>query len=282
VKRPQWIALLSGLALFAAIFFWGRTVPQKKKSPVETVNQESITTDSILIQAKKQLTVDQVMRLNSLEQSVKRGDIKDQQLKVYHQLAHFWADSARIFEPFAWYEAESARLENSEKNLTFAAHLFLQNLRGESNPALRTWKALQAKDLFERSLKLNPANDSSTVGLGACYIFGSITDMPMEGIMKVRQVAERDSTNIFAQEILGHGAMITGQYDKAINRFETVYRLASHNNYLQMQAALLLGEIYERLSNKTIAVSWYERSLPLTTNEDIRSEIQKRIKELKK
>ena len=62
-------------------------------------------------------------------------------LKIYHQLAHFWADTAQIFEPYAWYEAEAARLENSEKTLTFAAHLFLQNLQGENDPALRKWKA---------------------------------------------------------------------------------------------------------------------------------------------
>ncbi len=77
----------------------------------------------------------------------------------------------RFFPPYAWYEAEAARLENSEKTLTFAAHLFLENLQQEENPALAKWKALQAKDLFERSLKINPDNDSAKVGLGACLSF---------------------------------------------------------------------------------------------------------------
>jgi hypothetical protein len=36
-------------------------------------------------------------------------------------------------------------LENSEKSLTFAAHLFLQNLRGENDQSLRAWKALEQK-----------------------------------------------------------------------------------------------------------------------------------------
>jgi hypothetical protein len=87
---------------------------------------------------------------------------------VYHQLAKFWHDSANSWEPYAWYTAEAARLENSEKNLTFAAHLFLDNLIRDDVAERRKWKALQAKDLFERSLKLNPVNDSSKVGLGAC------------------------------------------------------------------------------------------------------------------
>ena len=71
-----------------------------------------------------------------LENSISRGDVKDQQIKVYHQLAHFWGDSMRFFPPYAWYEAEAARLENSEKTLTFAAHLFLENLQQEQDPRI--------------------------------------------------------------------------------------------------------------------------------------------------
>ena len=94
------------------------------------------------LMAKKQLSPEQVVRLNTLENSISRGDVKDQQLKVYHQLAHFWGDSARIFEPYAWYEAEAARLENSEKSLTFAAHLFLDNLQNEEDAATKKMESI--------------------------------------------------------------------------------------------------------------------------------------------
>lgn len=286
MKQPQWITLVAGIGLVGLLFFFGRTIPHKK--PVEpgviteSSAEQSVPTDTVLAQARKLLTPEQSQRLNALEHSVVRGDVKEQQLKVFHQLAHFWRDTVQVFEPYAWYEAESARLENSEKSLTFAAHLLLDNLRGETNLALKTWKALQAKDLFERSLKINPSNDSSTVGLGACYIFGNISAMPMEGILKVRGVAERDSTNIFAQEVLGHGAMLTGQYDKAIGRFETIYRLSASDNRMRLQAALLLADAYEKKSDNELAISWYQKSLPLLQNEDIRKEVLKRIDDLKK
>ncbi|MEI9910123.1 MAG: hypothetical protein WDO71_10855 [Bacteroidota bacterium] len=141
--------------------------------------------------AKSQIKPEQVIRITTLENSISRGDVKDQQLKIYHQLAHFWGDSAGIFLPYAWYEAEAARLENSENSLTFAARLFLDNLQQEQNGKFRTWEALQAKDLFERSLMINPDNDSAKVGLGACYLFGNISDAPMEGIAKIRQVLKK-------------------------------------------------------------------------------------------
>jgi len=284
VRKPQWITLTAALVLVAILYVFGRIVPEKKASTTKEPDlaDNSISTDSILNDAKKRLSATQIARLNALENSVVRGDVKEQQLKVYHRLAHFWADTAQVFEPYAWYEAEAARLENSEKNLTFAAHLFLQNLRGENDQSLREWKAQEAKDLFERSLKINPQNDSSLVGLGACYIFGGISATPMEGILKVKGVADRDSTNIFAQEVLGHGSMYSGQYDKAITRFESVYRLSKENDDTKLEACLMLAEAYERKADRVSAVDWYKKSLSLIKNQEVKEEVNKRIDELSK
>jgi tetratricopeptide (TPR) repeat protein len=278
VKRAQLITFLAGILIIAGLYFFGRTSPSDSERNKNTASAGTgeITIDSILVHAKESLRPEQVTRLGMLEQSVVRGNVKDQQLEVFHQLAHFWKDSAQLFEPYAWYEAESARLENSEKSLTFAAHLFLYNLRDESSPQLRKWKALQARDLFERSLKLNPNNDSSTIGLGACYIFGNIAENPMEGILKVKQVADRDSTNVFAQLILGHGSVISGQYDKAIERFQKVAGMQPDN----LEAVMMLAEVNERMPDKPAAILWYRKAIPLVNNPELVSEIQKRIDEL--
>ena len=284
MKKPQWITLAAALVLVAILYVFGRIVPEKK----ETTTRQSdladnpVSVDSILSDAKKRLDPAQIVRLNALENSVVRGDVNEQKLKMYHQLAHFWADTGQIFEPYAWYEAEAARLENSEKSLTFAAHLFLQNMRGENSQPLREWKALEAKDLFERSLKINPQNDSSIVGLGACYIFGGISATPMEGILKVRAVADKDSSNIFAQEVLGHGSMYSGQYDKAIARFETVYRLSKETENTKLEACLMLAEAYERKADRLSAINWYKKSLTLIKNQEVKEEVNKRIDELSK
>lgn len=286
MRKPQWITACIGIVLTVLIFLFGKTVPEKKpvnKSPIEQNNNivssiAPITIDSILIMAKEQLPPEQVVRLNTLENSISRGAVMDQQLHVYHQLARFWFDSARVFEPFAWYEAEAARLENSEKSLTFAAQLFLDNLQIDEVAQRRQWKALQAKDLFERSLKLNPDNDSAKVGLGACYLFGGIVATPMEGIMKIREVADKDSTNTYAQITLARGSVMSGQYDKAIGRLEIVNRQQPGN----VDAILMLADVYERIRNKPLAISWYEKSLPLVKQADLKKEIEKRIGELRK
>ncbi len=289
MKKPQWITLILALFLTGGLFFFGRTVP--KKHPAKPVAEthglsdghnhataETISVDTILALAKQNLNAEQVVRINTLENSITRGAVKEQQLHVYHQLARFWADSAHIFEPYAWYNAEAARLENSEKNLTFAARLFLANLQEDEVAERRRWKALQAKDLFERSLTINPDNDSAKVGLGACYLFGGISEMPMEGILKIREVVAKDSTNIYAQTMLANGAVISGQYDKAAERLELVNKLQPGD----IDAVLMLADVYERMGQKQKAVSWYQKSLALAKDKELKSAIEKRIAELKK
>jgi tetratricopeptide (TPR) repeat protein len=280
VNKAQWITIGIGALIVTGIFRFGRTGPYKSeiKKSVLSSTQNELTADSILFHAKEILKPQQVQWMNDLEQSVIRGDVKKQKLEVFHQLAHFWKDTAQIFEPYAWYEAEAARLENSEKSLTFAAHLFLENLRNEESDRLKKWKALQAKDLFERSLRINDKNDSAIVGLGACYIFGNIADNPMEGILKVRQVVEKDSTNVFAQMVLGHGSLISGQYDRAIDRFGKVLALNPKN----LEAILMMAEVYERKEDKANAIKWYSNALPLAANPNMKTALEKRIEELKK
>jgi len=273
-----------GVAIFliAVIFIFARTVPARQAPAQEmnTTTQGELSTDTMLQIAKQQLTVEQSSHVTALENRISRGAVKDQQIEVYHQLAHFWGDSLGFFPPYAWYQAEAARLENSEKSLTFAAHLLLSSLEDDHNSdqALMRWKALQAKDLFERSLRINPDNDSSKVGLGACYLFGSISQTPMEGINMIREVTERDSTNIFALMMMAKGAFISGQFDKATGRLKTVCRLQPDN----IEAILLLADVYERTGDKPGAAEWYKKSLLYVKQPEARTAIEKRIADLMK
>lgn len=279
MKKPQWIVVVVAALLVAGIFMYGKTLPKKK--PVVAVAKHThpeITIDTFLAVAKKGLSPEQVVRINTLENSISRGNVKEQQVHVYHQLASFWSDSANVFEPYAWYEAEAARLVNSEKSLTFAAHLFLDNLQNDPVEERREWKALQAKDLFERSLKINPDNDSSKVGLGACYIFGRISETPMEGIKPILEVVKKDSTNVYAQMMLAQGSLMSGQYDKAIGRLQTVNRLQPGN----VDAIFMLADLYDRTGDKANAIAWYRKSLQFIKQPEAVKEINKRIEQLSK
>lgn len=266
--------------LLLVLLFFGKTVPNKTNIPVKPAAtadvQPAITTADVVAKAKKSLTQAQATRVLQLENSVVRGDVKIQQIKVFKQLAEFWGDTAQQSSLGAFYFGEAAKLENSEKNLTFAAHLLLDNAMAETDAAAQTWQATQAKTLFERALQLNPANDSSKVGLGACYLFGNISASPMQGIMAIREVAERDTNNMYAQMMLAMGGVKSGQFDKAIERFLLVVRKQPKN----LEAIFNLAETYDRKGDKQNAVKWYKTADDMVTIPEAKKEIENRIKAL--
>jgi len=296
VKRQQIILVAGSTALLLLIYFFGQTVPAKKKeTKTATVVSDSAHADhdherqidypSLLTAAKQKLSPERQAYIASLESAVVRGDVKNQQEKVYKQMASFWRDSIGQSDPYAfyayaYYTAEAAKLENSEKSLTFAARLFLDNLRGLEEPSLKTLMADQAKELFQKALDVNPTNDSTKIGLGSCYIFGSSAVNPgeiMQGIQQILEVSRRDSTNMYAQLMLGIGGMVSGQLDKATERLLKVVENQPHN----LEAILTLAEAYERLGNKAEAVKWYTAAKKQITHPAVVKEIDQRIELLK-
>jgi tetratricopeptide (TPR) repeat protein len=283
VKKQQAIVAGSGIIILVIFYFFGNTVPPvKKSSPADQSKaDQSLDSKTILDASKAKLTPGRLAYVNRLEHAVVRGDVKNQQISVYHQLSAFWRDSAENgFLASSYYNGEAAKLENSEKSLTFAAQLFLNNLRGQDNLVIKNWMAEQSRDLFERAEVLNPNNDSTKIGLGATYIFGSAGAQPkdvMKGIQKILEVARRDSLNMYAQLMLGLGGIESGQYDKAIPRLQRVVQFDPKN----MEAVLSLGEAYERTGDNASSKVWYTAAKKLTNNRELIDAINERLQSLK-
>jgi tetratricopeptide (TPR) repeat protein len=181
--------------------------------------------------------------------------------------------------PYLYYTYSAALLENSEKSLTFAAQLLVDNLTTqEAPPAIQNWMAVNAKVLLEKALVINPNNDSATINLGACYLFGNISDNPMQGILKVKEIVDKNPQNVYGNLILGLGGKKSAQYPKAIERFIAVIKLQPSN----LEAMINLAECYELSNQNEAAIEWYNKVKKLVNRPEAIEAIDKRIKELKK
>ena len=285
MKKQQIILLAGGLLIFASLLYFGKTVATKEPSSMGEASKPSpaagFNVDKYIQDAKSKLSVSQLNYINSLENNISRGDVAAQQIKVYNQLASFWADSIHQQEIYIFYTSRSAKLVNSEKNLTFAAQLMLADLRNESDPAKRGWKAEQAIELFEQAIQLNPNNANLQVGLGSCYVFGKgMVGNPqetMKGIQQLLQVVRKDSLNMQAQLVLGIGGVISNQFDKAIDRLNNVLKYESGN----LEAISWLADAYAGKGDKPNALKWYEISKRMVNNPVYTKEVNERIKMLK-
>ncbi|MFN7689277.1 MAG: tetratricopeptide repeat protein [Sphingobacteriales bacterium] len=275
--KQQWLVAIGSIILLFGLYFFGRTKPNPKGVTQTTSDTASSVSGpaQMLEQAKKQLKPNQLATILGMENAITRGDLVTQRIAMNAQLAAYWRDSVGNRLPYLYYNGQKAKLENSEKNLNFAAQSYLEALKSVPEPSVRTWMANEAQSLFDKVLKLNPANDSAKVGWGSTFIFGA-GGAPMEGIMKIREVAERDSTFMYAQFMLGYGGMMTGQFDKAAERLLKVVKAEPEN----MEAVFLLAEAYERSGNKTEAVRWYTTGKKSVKNPELLKAIEEKIKTL--
>ena len=280
MKKPQLIVVLSATLLCVAVIIF---VPRSKKqgpgAGKENTENQTISTQTILDGAKTALTGTQKISLLSIENQLNTAKAPADRAAIYRQLSKFWADSAQRIEPYLYYTYSAALLENSEKSLTFAAQLLVDNLATqEAPPAIQNWIAANAKVLLEKALVINPNNDSAIINLGACYLFGNISDNPMQGILKVKEVVDKNPQNIYGNMMLGLGGKKSGQYPKAIERFLNILKLEPKN----MEAMVNLAECYELSDQKSFAIEWYTKMKGLIDNPEAKDAIDKRIKELNK
>lgn len=272
----------AGVVLLFTLLIFGKT--ETKKAEVQTAAQPAVPTFDIqtaISQEKQKLSPVQLLYVTNIENSISRGDVKKQSENQYSHLANFWKDSAASFVPYAYYLSEAAKLDNSEKSLTFAARLILENMRRETKTDLKVWEAKTAATLFEKALQLNPENDDLKVGLGSCYVYGEgmvgDAQQTMKGIQQLLQVVKKDSNNMQAQMVLGIGAVISNQNDKAIERLKKVVAFDAHN----LEAVSWLADAYAAEGDKQNAIKWYEQSKHLVNNPAYSKEVDERIKTLK-
>ena len=276
--KKQFILVGSGIILVAALFFLGKTVSDNKpvvNMPVQKI--QSFDIEKFIATKKQSLSPTQLSTLTSLEKS---SEAVADKKSVYLQLANYWKDSLQLFEAYAYYNASAAKLDNSEKSLTFAAQLFLNALRGEDDVAKVEWESSEAISLYEKALELNPESDDLNIELASCYIYGKSRNgdpqETMKGVLQLLSVVRKDSTNMKAQLVLGVGGYVSGQYDKAIVRLKKVIAAEPDN----FEAIAFLADTYAAQGNKQDAIRWYNESKRLSNNPEYNNEVDKRIKTL--
>jgi len=283
--KKQIILVLAAVSIIAVLFFLGKTTSDKKIVAPQKETSPSIVDgfdiQKFLQSEKIKLSPTQVEALAKIEENISKNDTSIQQQQILLNTANFWKDSIQCKELYAFYISEISKLDYSEKNLTFAAQIFLTLLRDEHDPAKLEWETDQAVQLFSKAIELNPSDEDLKIGLGSSYVFGKGRNgnpqETMKGIQELLSVVRRDSTNMKAQLVLGIGGLVSGQYDKAVTRLLKVVNTEPNN----LEAVAFLADAYAATGEKEAAIKWYTLSKRLANNPSYSKEVDNRIKMLK-
>jgi tetratricopeptide (TPR) repeat protein len=279
VQKSQVLLVGAAIALLVVLVAFGRTIPHSDKKAMPTAGpimggreQQPIAFSELLATAKQKIPAEKLLLLNSLENKVVRGDVKTQQIAAYKQLYASW-DSLNQLPIAAHFLGESAKLENSEKSLTFAANLFLEHLEHAQDPAIIKWESQEAISLLDQAIKISPNNDSLKIQQALLYMN---TGEPMIGVQKLREVVAANPDNIVAQLTLANLAIQSGQYDKAIQRMDTL--LQRHPN--EAQAIFVQAEAYRSKGDVKKAVELFGQCKKMLKDPALQAEIDNYIKNI--
>lgn len=235
---------------------------------------EPASFDSIYAAAKGQLPQHATAEIDSVERIL--GAIRDsaRMAPAFTDLGKLWQEHKQL-PVAAYYYARAGKLENSEKKLNFAGQLFLDLLHETQSASVQVWEAQQAVSCFKRSLELNPANDTAKMALAASYIEG--TGETMQGVQLLLGITSEKPGNIPANLMLGKLSVQSGQFDKAVQRFETVLKQEPANT----EALYFLAEAYKGKGDKAKAIALLEQCKKIVNKPEFSRDIDQYINSFK-
>ena len=191
-------------------------------------------------------------------------------------LAQRWDDLEQAI-PSAMYLEVVATNEPTSTNWVTTGDRYLKAFN--NTPADNDIKSVllqKANIAFKNSLDLDSTLTDAKTGLGITIVNGA--GAPMEGIKLLMDVVAKDPKNLKANMSLGLFAIKSGQFDKAITRFNDIVT----NIKATPEAYSYLGASYEGLNKKNEAIDAYLNSKKLTANPSFIKFLDTKIAELKK
>lgn len=123
------------------------------------------------------------------------------------------------------------------------------------------------KEFASKALKKDSLLPSAQIALAVAEVRESGT--PMQGIMRLRRLLERDPANRKALVQLGHFSVMSGQWDKALER----YRAAWNAGPEDASIAFYLADTYARMGRKDSAQLWLQKLSRLEANNATRTSV---------
>ncbi|WP_222537204.1 tetratricopeptide repeat protein [Pedobacter polysacchareus] len=188
-------------------------------------------------------------------------------------LAKKWDDLEQTV-PSALYLEIVASKEPTLNNWLTAGDTFMKAFDNTRDSVLLPALLQKANLAYTNAVKIDSTSNDAKTGLGITIVNGM--GAPMAGIAMLMDVVKKDPKNLKANMSLGTFAMKSGQFDKAITRFQNIIAMKPSPD-----AYFYLGTAYENLGKNTEAIEAYEKSKKLAANATLSKFIDDKVDALK-
>jgi len=283
-KRPQLLLILAGVLVAIGIALAPRS-KSKEAEKIKSQNEEAATNPqdeegkphSVSEKEwKNKLNSRQSRYIDSLEEKAIQIADLDTKLSLYDSLIQF-SLKQNIPPLVAKYTEKKAQSVSTETNWMLAGDRYFKAFRLSKNQS----KSLIDKAIssYEMVLELNQSNLDAQTAIGVAYVEGAsvLGEMPMKGIGILKEVLNKDPENINALTNLGYFAIQSGQFEKAIERFNKVLSIEPKN----AEAFLYLTDAYLSQGDEKKGLETLRRYKSLLDDPHLISQVDQYIEEIK-
>lgn len=234
MSRLQIIVLVAAVALVAGIYSLPKVIIQNNKVLADNGNKADTTTTTTEEEAHHvDLKPETRQRIAEWNKKIAAGDLSvvDSVMAAYSAASAF--DSAA-------YIAEKTVDEKDENSLLKVAEAYYRAFGFATDANQSEELAVKARGFYEKALAINPDNKDARSDMAMTYV---TSNNPMQGILMLREIAEKDPKHVKSQLNLGLLSVQSKQFDKALVRFENVLKLDPNHTEASYYKGVVLMEL---------------------------------------
>ena len=279
--RSKQAIIIAAVILLAGFLFTrdikGLVKPKKETTGVPAGGQltsagSTINLTEVSTAAKNSINANLAAEITTLENAYKSAS-GSEQINAAKVLAGKWDDVEQA-TPSALYLEIVAGKQPDLTNWLAAGGRLMKAFDNTQDSVISPVLLQKANAAYTNAVALDSTNLEAKTGLGITIVNGM--GAPMSGIAMLLDVVKKDPKNMKASMSLGTFAIKSGQFDKAITRFNDIIAMRPSPD-----AYFYLATAYENLGKNKEAIEAYLNSKKLAANPTLSTFIDKKVAELK-
>lgn len=210
--------------------------------------------------------------VKNLEKQTKKNNGADTQELI--RLAAIWKQND--YPALAAYNYQKiAELKGTGPNWYRAANHYQQAQKNVKDSVLAGYLNDRAITGFQKALEFEPDHLDAKANLALAYVEGE--GSIMKGVRLLKEVEEAEPEHEKALFYLGILSTRSGQYEKALNRFEKLKKLQPDNAFLHFH----IGNVYTQMGDKEKAVEAFKTYKAKVEQPQLKKRAEEQIRRLK-
>jgi len=272
LNKAQVSIVIGSVIVIVLLLFANTKIPRKEVEAglSDHAGSSNNTTNNLFEEAKNGLSQSEKQTLSELESALTVSSSKPE---AFENIIRIW-DSLQKPLLAAHYKEQQAIAFSNEKNWEDAGNRYYSATRAvkEGDRSILYDKAIEC---FEKTIQLNASNTAAKIDLASCYVERGTN--PMQGISMLREIEKTDSNNVKLQLSFAFFSLKSGQWDKAIKRFEKVLKLQPDYS----EVYWYLADAYTQKGDKAKTIESLEKYVVSTKDRTLKKEVQGYIDKLK-